>query len=135
MHEEWLARALPHLPEQVLAELTGRLQVLRFAPGEAVVRQGDPADRFYIIARGEARVTRRDPDGREVELATLEPGQYFGEIGLLADTPRTATVRAATGLEVLALDRAAFGKLVEGSPATAEELAEVARRRMGGANR
>lgn len=129
-YDEWLARAFPHLPAPALAEATSRLQSLRFAPGEAVVRQGDPADRFYIITRGEAEVLQRDAAGREAHLRTLGPGQFFGEIGLLAHTPRTATVRATSALEVLVLDREAFRGLVERSEATAQDLARVVQERL-----
>jgi uncharacterized RDD family membrane protein YckC len=95
-----------------------------------VVRQGDLADNFYIIARGQASVTHRDPSGREVELATLGPGEFFGEIGLLHRTPRTATVRAKTNLEVLALGSDALRSIMKSSSATAEDLSRMADRRL-----
>jgi hypothetical protein len=129
-YDEWLARAFPHASQQLLTETTNQLQTLSFREGETVLRQGDVADRFYIITRGEVSVTRQMQEGREVEAATLGPGQFFGEIGLLAHMPRTATVRARTALELLALDREAFRRLVESSEATAEEFAKVVRQRL-----
>jgi hypothetical protein len=136
-YDEWLAKALPHLPESLLAETTNRLQTLRFAPGEAVVRQGEPADRFYIITRGQVSVTRSepgDPPTIGTELATLGPGEYFGEIGLLTHAPRNATVRAKSGLEVLALDSETFNTLVDRSSATASDLAQIVQRRLARAS-
>jgi hypothetical protein len=129
-YDDWLARAFPRLSEPLLMATTNRAESLQFAAGDAVVRQGDPADRFYIVTRGEVTVTRQDQAGEEVQVATLGPGQFFGEIGLLANTPRTATVAARTPIEVLALDRETFRRVAESSEATAEDLAEVVRERL-----
>ena len=57
-YDEWLARAFPQLPADVLIETTGRLETLRFPAGEAVVLQGRVADTLYIITRGEVEVTQ-----------------------------------------------------------------------------
>ncbi|MGH9010426.1 MAG: cyclic nucleotide-binding domain-containing protein, partial [Acidimicrobiia bacterium] len=122
-HNEWLARALPDLPTEVLIETTNRLEPVKVAVGETVVRQGQPADRFYIIARGELDILRDDGDGAgEAMVGALGPGQFFGEIGLLTNSPRTATVRARGPAELLALDRTHFEILVAQSKAGADEL-------------
>lgn len=130
-YDEWLKRALPGLPEQALVETTRQLQTLRFAAGAQIVRQGDLPDRFYILAKGEVLVKQRRDEGSEVDLVTLAPGQYFGEIGLLSMVPRTASVYAKTPVEVLALDRETFQRLVQTSEATAGDLAATAIRRLG----
>ena len=129
-YDDWLARAFPRLSKPLLTATSSRAESLQFAAGDAVVRQGDPADRFYIITQGEVTVTRQDKAGREVQVATLGPGQFFGEIGLLADSPRNATVAARTPIEVLALDRETFRRVAESSEGTAEDLAKVARERL-----
>jgi Cyclic nucleotide-binding domain len=129
-HREWLRKAFPHLAEPALSETQRHIRTLRFPAGETVVREGDSADRFYIIKEGEVAVTRRDRAGREAALATLGPGQFFGEMGLLEDAPRTASVHAKTDLEVLALDREAFRRVVEqggGEAAGVGPLAEPGR--------
>ncbi len=113
------------LSEQMLVETTNQLRPVRFAAGEQILRQGDLPDRFYIVTKGEAVVRRQDEPGQERELATLSPGQYFGEIGLLSLVPRTASVYAKTPVELLALDR-----VVANSGTTAEEVAKVARHRL-----
>jgi hypothetical protein len=129
-YDDWLARVFPRLSQSVLTATSSRAESLQFPAGTAVVRQGDTADRFYIITRGEVTVTRQDHAGKDVQVATLGPGQFFGEIGLLTDAPRSATVAARTPIEVLALDRETFRTVTESSEATAEDLAEVARERL-----
>src|SRR6185503_18125075 len=71
--------------------------------GATVIRQGDRGDRFYVIAEGSAEIVA---DGRLV--ADARPGGFFGEIALLRDTPRMATVQARTDLRLLTLDRTDF---------------------------
>jgi CRP-like cAMP-binding protein len=83
------------------------------------MRKGEPGNRFYVIADGEVEVTR---DGRPV--ARLGPGAYFGEIALLRDVPRTATVTATTPTTLLVLERADFLEAVTGHP-VAREAADV----------
>jgi cyclic nucleotide-binding protein len=130
-YDEWLARALPHLSEQQLVEITHHVKTLQFAPGEVIVRQGDPSDRFYIITQGEVSATCVDPNGKEMQLGTYEIGNYFGEVGLLTQTPRTATIRAKTAVEVLALDRATFQMMIKNSEATAGVLVSAVQQRLG----
>ena len=84
--------------------------------GRAVFRQGDAADRFYVIGAGAAEVIG---DGHLI--TTLGPGDGFGEIGLLRRVPRTATVRAATDLELEALRCDRFLPVVTGFPPSARE--------------
>ena len=69
-------------------------------PGETVVAEGDPGDRFFVIAQGRVQVTREDRLLRE-----LVPGEWFGELALLRDVPRTATVTAETEVSLWAVGR------------------------------
>jgi len=96
------------------------------AEGDVVIREGEPGDRFYVIEQGEVRVTRGGAD-----LATLGPGDFFGEIALLRDVPRTATVVAGEPATLRALDREHFLAAVTGSPAGAVALATEMDRRLG----
>ena len=128
-YDEWLAQALPHASTELLVATTNRLETRTYHPGDAIVVQGDAADHFYVVVRGEVDVVCRSEGGDEVHLATLRPGQFFGEVGLLNYAPRTATVRAKTPVEALSLDRESFRQLIEQSEATAEDLARVARER------
>jgi len=90
------------------------------------VRQGDSADRFYVIDSGELRVTQVR-DGDVHLLRELGPGDVFGEIGLLRGVPRTATVTASTPGVLYALDAAAFGELVGSGPGLSSRLLDLYR--------
>jgi MFS family permease len=95
----------------------GRLQTVTVRAGDSIVRQGEPADRFYLVQGGRFRVTQRQAGGRDEELRTLGPDDVFGELGLLNGAPRSATVTATTDGSLLALDGPAFLELVGGGGA------------------
>ncbi|RZL54389.1 MAG: Crp/Fnr family transcriptional regulator [Variovorax sp.] len=82
----------------------------RFKRAEMVVEQGKKSDALYIILTGRARVMSTDSRGREVILATLQPGDYIGEMSLIDDEPHSATVRTEIQTDVLVLDRDAFSR-------------------------
>lgn len=88
------------------------LQPRPMAAGEVVIREGDPADRFYVIDAGRVRVTQRQSGDQERVLREMGPNEVFGEIGLLRGSPRTATVMAIEPGLLLALDRTDFLNLV-----------------------
>lgn len=117
------------LPEQAAATLAARLVPLEVAPGEVIVRQGAPADKFFIIVAGAVEVVREDGGAPRV-VAALGPGQFFGEVAILRDTPRTATVRATAPTTLLAMERDAFRALVAQSLATTQDFDRVIRRRL-----
>ena len=121
-----IERVFPGEPKDVAAETASKAELLVFAPDEVILREGEPADRFYMVIKGEAQATQTGSDGAQVPIARFGPGDYFGEVGLLNDAPRIATVRAKTALEVMALDRAAFSRLMESSQATKAEVSRVA---------
>jgi putative peptide zinc metalloprotease protein len=91
--------------------LAGRLREERFSSGTAVIRQGDPGDRFYLIAEGSADVVVDGADRADV-VATLGHADYFGELALLRSARRAATVRAASKLRVLSMRAADFHRLL-----------------------
>ena len=107
-----LLRAIPifsPLSPPVLEHLAARLTPVHAGAGEEIIRRGDHGDRFYVVGSGEVEVMLDGvPPRRE------GPGTYFGEIALLRDVPRTATVKAATDVELFALDRDDFLPAVTG---------------------
>jgi MFS family permease len=126
-----LLRAIPMfsaLPPPVLERLAAAAEELTVPAPEHVIRQGDAGDRFYVIASGRATV---EIDGREV--STLGTGDSFGEIALLREVPRTATVRAAEPLRLFALDREHFITAVTGHGPALEAAHAVVNARLAGA--
>jgi MFS family permease len=124
-----LLRGLPlfaPLPPATLEHLAVSLVRVRAAPGMEVTRQGDVGDRFYVVDEGELDVAI---DGEEV--TTLGPGDHFGEIALLRDVPRTATVTARTDASLLALERDEFVSAVTGHPASRDAADAVVAARLG----
>jgi CRP-like cAMP-binding protein len=123
-------RAVPMLealPVATIEQLAAALEHADVEPGHTLVRQGERGEYFYILRAGRADVLQ---DGRLVR--TLGAGECFGEIALLRDRPRTATVRAAAGarLDVSRLRRSAFLTAVTGYPAAASAGNELAARRL-----
>ena len=111
------------LPEQTLERLARSLVRVEAALGDVVIREGDSGDRFYVIETGMVEVTK---NGRHI--AQLGPGDYVGEIALLRDVPRTATVTATAATVFQTLDRAHFIPAVTG----AGEFREAAETAMAG---
>ncbi|HEY3185866.1 MAG TPA: ATP-binding cassette domain-containing protein [Solirubrobacteraceae bacterium] len=120
---------LAGVPAEHLAALAGRLVRQRYGAGDVVVRQGDPADKLYLIRHGQADVLVADDHGQRL-VNRLHAGDYFGEYALLAGVRRTATVRAAAPLDVDSLDRADLLSAAERQPAIQATLSRfVAQRR------
>jgi len=115
------------LPGTSLEHLATRLVPLRVEAGSVIMREGDTGDRFYIIAKGELEVSQEG-----AALADLSTGDYFGEIALLRDTTRTATVTASTDVVLYALDREDFLAAVTGHPQSAEAAESVMTARLAG---
>ena len=115
------------LPGGSLEHLAERLIPLRLEQGTMIVREGDLGDRFYIVAKGSLDVLQDD-----VTISALDVGDYFGEIALLRNTPRTATVTAKTDVVLYALDREDFLSAVTGHPQSAEAAESVMSARLAG---
>ena len=107
-HELARVELLAGLPGQILGKLAKQMVREELAPGTAVIREGDPGDRFYVVFAGMLSVTNRDMGERVL----LRPGDYFGEVALAMDVPRTATVTAITPVVVASCDRATFDELL-----------------------
>ncbi len=84
--------------------------------GNTIVREGDEADAFYVIASGKARVVKQGDTGEEISLNVLHSGDSFGDAGLLEESTRSATVRAASEVDAFRLDKAVFDQLLKATP-------------------
>ncbi|KAL1518143.1 hypothetical protein ABEB36_001813 [Hypothenemus hampei] len=115
MYEEFLSRVsiLENLDKWERLTVADALEPVSFEDGETIVRQGEPGDDFYIIVEGTAQVKQKRAEGEEPrEVGRLGPSDYFGEIALLLDRPRAATVVACGPLKCVKLDRARFERVL-----------------------
>ena len=99
-----------HLETDELAELVAQGEWVNVTPGDTVVEQGEPGDAFYAISSGQVQVSQNG-----TPIRTMGPGSHFGEVALLLDVPRTATVRAITPVRAFRLGREGFDKLIRES--------------------
>jgi len=108
-----------------------RVERAHFEPGEIIVRQGEIGDRFYVIVSGRVAVVREEEGGggSARPIAELGPGEHFGEVALLDDVPRTATVRAALPTDVLCVGRGDFAAVARSLTLLRAGLHDAAARR------
>ncbi len=126
---------LAPLDEAQLATLTRRFVCERASAGQTVIREGDAGALFYVIVRGTVSVHQSREGGKTADLGRLSDGDQFGELALLNDSPRTATIVAVTDCLFLTLPRPQFLELLEQTPglrATVEEVAKARLARVAG---
>lgn len=128
---DWLKRVslFRDLDEAALGSLETLLKERRFGRDAVIVGQEDPGDSLYVLASGRVKVVLYGQSGREVILSVFKPGDFFGEMSLLDNQPRSANVIAVEEAELLVLDRASFARHLQAHPKTAlNVLAEMSRR-------
>lgn len=115
---EYVARALPVLSPTLMLEVSRKAKKTKFAAGETIIHQNTSDKLFYIVTEGMAEVSLRRPNGLDVIVDRMGPGQYFGEISLFTNKRTIATVRAIPDapLQALTLDQELFQKLLNESP-------------------
>lgn len=96
------------MDEQEVAGIRSIMEEIKFKPGQVIIREGEIGNRFYVITEGYADVIIRDADGTDVILHKAGPGDFFGELSMLTNLPRSARVRAMDSLTTLALERDQF---------------------------
>jgi uncharacterized protein YhbP (UPF0306 family) len=117
------------LPTQRIDSVAGELQTVKAEAGETIVRQGGPADKFFIVVAGSVDVEKQDDAGFR-KVATLGRGHFFGEVAIMRGTPREATVRATEPTTLLAIDRDVFRDLVAQSLGMTADFDQVVRARL-----
>ena len=102
--------------KDLLARLAARFTTMDVPTGQTLFEEDERGDKLYVIVRGRVGVSRRGPGGAELHVSVLEDGDFFGEIALLEEVRRTATVRALTPCLLLVLDRGDFQELLAEAP-------------------
>lgn len=92
-------------PQEALEQLLSSTTVRSFAAAQVIVREGDPGTSLFLIEDGDVEVRTTDPTGRTLVLATLGPGEFFGEVAVLTGRPRTATIVATSAVTVIEIYR------------------------------
>lgn len=106
------------------------MDVRTYEPESVILRQGEPPSEFFTIISGQVRIEYENDDGTEFEVvAELGPGDYFGEIALLADCPRIASAVVAQRCDVYVLSRNAFEIYLQESPIAAARIRALAQTR------
>lgn len=126
-HEEFMARVpiFASCTAEEIGAIAGVAQESQFAPGQIIVTQGTPGQAFYLVLSGRVEILR---DG--VSLGAFGPGDFFGEMSLLDQAPRSATIRAIDPTVCLMLSSWDFKALLERHPSIAIKLLEVLSRRL-----
>jgi CRP-like cAMP-binding protein len=121
---------LSELERDDFARLVAMVTLVRKRPGEVVIQQGDPGRSFFLVARGDLEVSRVDPKGEMQVLAELHEGAVVGEMALLSNAPRSASVIAASDADLLELDVEALSAVSSGAAAIARALDKFTRERL-----
>ena len=127
-----LLSGLDELELDKLSKVAGRRRVQR---GGMIVRAGDMTDSLYILLSGRAKVTNSDQEGREIILAWLGSGEFFGEMGLIDSSPRSASVVAVEPCELLNIGRDVFHRCMQDNFQVALKLMQILVLRLRNADR
>ncbi len=120
------------LSRDEMKKLIERVGVKTFASGETPVRQGDPGDSFYIIKSGKVDVVVEKSSGGSSLVATLGPGNFFGEMSLLTGAARTATILVKEDAEFIVIDKEGFRSTLANNPSIAESMSHILSERQAG---
>ncbi len=117
------------LDDRELASIAAVAKTRRYAKDDVIFHESEAGDVFFLIKEGKVKVTMISPEGKEIILSMLGPGDFFGEMALLDDEPRSATVVAMEPLELVTIWRSDFLQILqENFSITRKVLAEISRR-------
>jgi len=114
-----------------LVEVIRGLRLLTFGPGEIIVADGEPGDSLFVLTTGTVYAFCKDPNGRYRKVREMSEGSFFGEVSILRGSPRTATVTAATAVELLELDVATLDAIAARHPHVDAVLRDFCEARTG----
>jgi len=114
-----IPRAFPGIKAHEIEELIAHSQVRSYSPGAVLCREGAVEDRFYMILEGDVEVTKNINNSDVRLLQTLSAGDFFGEMALIHNAPRAATVKAKSSITTLELDKASFDRVLNNSTSIA----------------
>jgi CRP-like cAMP-binding protein/formate hydrogenlyase subunit 6/NADH:ubiquinone oxidoreductase subunit I len=120
------------LSDEFISYLRDRVQLVSYEPNSVIFHQGDAADAFYLVRMGHVKVIENYADGQSMVLSYLSRSQFFGEIGLLGHTERTATCQAIDHVEAVKIGKEEFEKMIAEFPAIKGRLQQVADERLEG---
>ncbi len=104
------------LPEEEITELSNLLVIRRFSSNQVIFHHGDPGGLLYIVSKGKVKISYSTQDGQEALLAILGAGDFFGELALLDDSPRSATAESIESTEAMTLHREDFRHYLASNP-------------------
>ncbi len=119
-----------NLNESEISSLASKLIIRRFSPNQIIFHLGDPAGLLYIISSGKVKISQSTAEGQEAVLAILGAGDFFGELALLDDSPRSASAETLEDTETLTLHRDEFLNYLDNNPAFARHVLNVLARRI-----
>ena len=117
------------LSTEIRTQIAERSVITEYGAGEFIVRQGDQGDSLYIIRTGSCGIYVRRDGKQENRIATIERGEFFGDMSLLTGEPITATVRAMADTSVIIIDKENFSDILNDNPAIPVQLGEILAKR------
>jgi putative ABC transport system ATP-binding protein len=129
--DQTIARALPFLSHPQMLAATRLAEKQKVAPGATILQQGQPVECFFMIVSGDVEIIAINKEQKEMRMACLGPGQFFGEVELIVGGNSIAQVRGgSSGAELAHLAKANFYELIDGSPLTRHAIREIATTRL-----
>lgn len=113
-----------------MRDLAGKFHLVRYRRGEVIFREGEPAERLFLIDEGKVKLTIASPTGQELLIAVLGRGQIFGELAVVDRSTREMDARAMQDCKLFSLASDVFWSMIEGRPALARRLLELMARRL-----
>jgi uncharacterized protein YhbP (UPF0306 family) len=126
-HKQRSFSVFSDLPVQLVETLSAEMRMTQYSEGDVIARAGGPADKFMIVVEGRVEVI---PEGNGDSPVVIGPGRFFGEMSILRDEPRSATLRAGSDVTMLAMERDAFRNMVAQSLGTTADFDQLVAARL-----